>query len=293
MHEKLNKCPLCSNTSFKKHIDSRDYFLTNELFSISSCNHCSFLFTDPRPNSNEISDYYKSSEYISHTSKANNLTNRLYKFARYFTLSKKVKLANRISAGNTILDYGCGTGDFLFACQQKSWKIHGFEPDDDARNIATEKNKTKIYSSLEELNQVNEIDLITLWHVLEHIHDLKNTLDILQSKLAKHAKLLIAVPNYESYDAKYYKEYWAAYDLPRHLYHFSQTSMAQLLKEYGLKISEIIPMKLDAFYVSLLSEKYKNGKSNYIKSFINGYKSNIYAKKNNNNYSSLIYIANK
>lgn len=293
MHETLYKCPLCSNTSLNKHIDSKDYFLTQEHFSISSCNHCSFLFTNPRPTSDEISNYYQSSEYISHTGNANNLINRVYKLARYFTLSKKVKLINRLSSGKTILDFGCGTGDFLYTCKQKSWEIHGFEPDQDARGIASEKNNIKIYSTFEELKEVKQIDLITLWHVLEHVHDLKHTLDILQSKLTVGGKLLIAVPNYQSFDAKYYKEFWAAYDLPRHLYHFSQSSMTQLLKYYGIKISEIIPMKLDSFYVSLLSEKYKNGKSNYLKSFINGYKSNIYARKNNKNYSSLIYIASK
>jgi len=293
MLEKLEECPVCSNNTFTTQLTCKDHFLSKEDFSIIKCSHCSFLFTNPRPKVNAIDAYYKSSEYISHTSKANNLLNTVYKSTRYFTLSRKVKLINKITSNKYILDFGCGTGDFLFRCKQKRWKIKGFEPEKLARDIASKKNNIPIYSSLDQLTKIKQIGLITLWHVLEHIHDLNNTIDILKSKLTEDGSLLIAVPNHESFDADYYKEYWAAYDVPRHLYHFSQSSMNLLLKNHGLKINEIIPMKLDSFYVSLLSEKYKNGKSNYIKSFINGYKSNVYAKKQNNNYSSLIYIVNK
>ena len=132
--------------------------------------------------------------------------------------------------------------------------------------------------------------MISLWHVLEHLPELNETVNFLKSKLVSRGKLLLAVPNLNSWDASEYQEYWAAYDVPRHLYHFSQQSMATLLKNHDLKIVRTIPMKLDAFYVSLLSEKYRNGATNFFKSFINGYKSNSYAKKTSD-YSSLIYIA--
>ena len=293
MLEKIIKCPLCSCTSQQTFIESKDYFLSGESFSIQQCEQCSFKFTNPRPTFDEIGKYYESKEYISHTGKANNLLNFIYKIAQQYTLTKKEKIVNKYCGRKSILDFGCGTGDFLHTCNQKGWKIHGFEPDKNARNIASSKNGIPIFSSIEQISHLPPIDIITLWHVLEHIHDLNQTIKILSSKLTEDGKILIGVPNHECYDAKFYKEFWAAYDLPRHLYHFSQSTMKLLLKKHALKINAIIPMKLDSFYVSLLSEKYKNGKQNYITSFINGYKSNTYAKKNHYNYSSLIYIASK
>jgi predicted SAM-dependent methyltransferase len=103
----------------------------------------------------------------------------------------------------------------------------------------------------------------------------------------------IALPNHKSWDTQYYKKQWAAWDVPRHLYHFSMDTFSNLAKKHGFKIVEILPMKFDAFYVSLLSEKYRTNKMNYIKALFQGMKSNRWAKKNNNNYSSLIYVLRK
>lgn len=293
MFETLEKCPVCSSKSLTIELNVKDYFLSKENFNISKCTQCSFLFTNPRPLEKNIGNYYKSEEYISHSNKGTTLINYVYKLARYITLSGKLKLINSITDDKTILDYGCGTGDFLNSCKKNQWKINGFEPEKSARDIASEVNQIEIFSTLNQLDSIKKINLITLWHVLEHIPNLNSTLNKLTSKLEDAGTILIAVPNYKSYDAHLYKQHWAAYDVPRHLYHFSQETMTLLLNNHGLKINNIIPMKLDSFYVSLLSEKYKKGKTNYLKSFINGYKSNIYAKNNNNNYSSLIYIASK
>jgi len=293
MFEKLEKCPLCQSEKFSNFIICKDHLLTGESFAITKCNDCSFLFTNPRPLAENISRYYQSKEYISHADKATNLTNAVYKIARHFTLKQKVSLINTLSDQKTILDYGCGTGDFLLTCKKKGWIINGLEPDDIARNKAISKTDENIYAKIEQLNDAKKVSVITLWHVLEHIPDLNYTMNMLKRKLDTKGKMLIAVPNIKSLDAQLYKENWAAYDVPRHLYHFSMQTMKLLLKNHGLKIHNILPMKLDSFYVSLLSEKYTNGKSNFVKSFVNGYKSNIYAKKNNNNYSSVIYIAGK
>lgn len=293
MYEEIEKCPVCSGNKFSIKITCTDHMLSNEKFILTECANCSFLFTNPRPTSKDIGTYYKSDEYISHSNKSTNLINTIYKIARHFTMSKKVSLINSITNQKTILDYGCGTGDFLYTSQKNGWKITGFEPDKIAREKAIDLTKTNVLSSIEELKQIQEVSLITLWHVLEHITELNSTFDTLKSKLSVNGKFLIAVPNHESYDAILYKDFWAAYDVPRHLYHFSQDTMKLFLNKHGLKIYNTIPMKLDSYYVSLLSEKYKYGKSNYIKSFINGYKSNVYARKNQNNYSSIIYIAGK
>ncbi len=293
MLEKIDKCPVCFSDILSKYIVCKDHMLTGDSFAITKCDKCSFLFTNPRPGRNDLGKYYKSEEYISHSNKSNNLTNTLYKIARHFTLIQKVKFINKLTEDKTIFDYGCGTGEFLNACNKNGWKIFGLEPDDFARTQATDLTKSNIIDKIERLQSIENVSLITLWHVLEHIPELNTTFEILKSKLSNKGKFLIAVPNYKSYDAKLYNEHWAAFDVPRHLYHFSQETMKKFLGKHGLKIYSIKPMKLDSFYVSLLSEKYKSGKTNILKSFINGYKSNSYAKNNDNNFSSLIYIAGK
>lgn len=293
MFEKLEICPICKNDKLINHLICKDHFLTGESFAIVRCTNCSFLFTNPRPDIHSIAKYYQSEKYISHSGKVNNITNAIYKIARSFTLLRKVKLINSISGQKKVLDYGCATGEFLAACKKKGWNIAGMEPAESARAHAELITDAPIYSDLGEIPKNETFEIITLWHVLEHVHNLNDTFEFLKNKLSKTGKLLIALPNHQSYDAQLYNEYWAAYDVPRHLYHFSTKTMQHFIKKHGLKLYNILPMKLDAFYVSTLSEKYKFSKTNYAKSFINGYKSNIYAKKSGNNFSSLIYIAGK
>lgn len=293
MLEKIENCPVCKNDKLTLHITCKDYMISGEIFEITKCSSCSFLFTNPRPSPEKLDSYYESDDYVSHSNKSNNLTNIIYKIARQFTLSSKLRIINEITNNKTILDYGCGTGYFLNTCKKNCWNINGFEPNVAAREQATINTDNNILSQLNEIEKLNNVSLITLWHVLEHIPDLDKIFSILKTILSSNGKFLIAVPNNESYDALHYKEHWAAYDVPRHLYHFSQNTMKHFLQKHGLKIYKTIPMKLDSYYVSLLSEKYKNNKNNYIKSIINGYKSNVYASHNKNNYSSLIYIAGK
>lgn len=293
MLETIYTCPVCNCEHFTHYMTCKDHLVSHENFKISKCSNCHFLFTNPRPHPANLGSYYKSDEYISHTDKSNNLTNTLYKLARTFTLNQKLNMINSLVAERTILDFGCGTGDFLSTCKRGSWKVHGFEPNSTARSIAEQKLEESIHHDLEEIRHLRDISIITLWHVLEHISDLNETLDVLVSTICKKGQILIAVPNHESLDAKIYQQFWAAYDVPRHLYHFSQSTIEKLLKNHGLKINRILPMKLDSFYVSLLSEKYEKGRTNMLLSFINGCKSNIYANKNSKNYSSLIYVASK
>ena len=279
MIENIKICPICKGAKFRTRIECKDHMLTSENFTLTECDNCSFLFTNPRPDIHTIGNYYNSNEYVSHSNKANSFINTTYKIARRFTLHNKLKIINAISPAKSILDYGCGTGEFISLCQKKGWKTIGFEPDKSARDQAKILSNTNILSTLKQLNDIPQISLITLWHVLEHISDLNRTFDLLKSKLNENGKFLIAVPNYKSYDSTLYKEFWAAYDVPRHLYHFSMQTMKLFLQNHGLKIYKTIPMKLDSFYVTMLSEKYKNGNANYIKSFINACISNVYARK--------------
>ncbi|GJM59453.1 class I SAM-dependent methyltransferase [Persicobacter diffluens] len=287
MVKNIERCPVCQGSHFSDFLACKDFTSSQEQFQIVQCDDCQFKFTNPIPKA--LGAYYQADSYISHTNKAQNLTQLLYKIARFFTLRGKEKLVRQYaSTSKSILDFGCGTGHFLEFCQKKGWEIEGLEPSKDARNQHAPVLKGKIASSVKELGP-EQVEIITLWHVLEHLEDLNETLQTLKQKLRSTGKLIIAVPNPESYDAQHYGPNWAAYDVPRHLYHFSQKSMQLLAEHHGFKINRKIPMKLDSFYVSLLSEQYKNGHQNYFSAFYTGLKSNLAARKNNN-FSSLIYI---
>lgn len=289
MYEKVEICPICDNDKFTNYIICKDHLVSYESFAITQCTSCQFLLTNPRPSQDEISKYYKSDQYVSHTSTKKGIINKIYHIVRKKALNNKLKLINSLQPKKgKLLDIGCGTGHFLSTCKANNWTITGIEVDPEANHLASTNTNETIYPSLESLPE-QKFDVITLWHVLEHVHDLTGYITRIKSLLSKTGSLIIAVPNHDAYDRKHYKENWAAYDLPRHLYHFDKNSMAKLVKKHGLKLSQTLPMKYDSFYVSLLSEKYITGKSKLFKAYKLGKKSNNEAKQTNN-YSSLIYV---
>lgn len=271
-----------------KKLDLKDYFLTGETFEIYEDSETGVQYTVPQPIEN-LGKYYESENYISHTDGKKSLFERFYQIAKTINLNEKLKLINRIATGKTILDYGCGVGDYLDFMQKNGYTVLGMEPNDSARKIAQSKigKENVVSTAIENIDQ--KFDVITLWHVLEHIPNLKEMILHLKNHLTENGTLVIAVPNHESFDATYYKEHWAAYDVPRHLWHFSADSMHQLFSQFGMKIESVEPMKLDAFYVSLLSEKYKGNKLGFLNAIRVGLESNWKAKKSGQ-YSSLIYI---
>ncbi|NCC70615.1 class I SAM-dependent methyltransferase [bacterium] len=289
--EKINNCPICDNNSFIDFMRIKDYFLSQEEFTVQECKKCGFRFVNPRPAPENLQKYYMSENYISHSDTKKGIINKAYHFFRNYNLSRKYKyISQNIQKGN-ILDIGCATAAFLKYCKNKNWNVSGIEPNENARDFAKKNNGIEVKSETELKNfENNFFDVITLWHVLEHVDDLNFYFSEIKRIIKKNGTVFIAVPNHLSFDAFKYKNYWAAWDVPRHLYHFTQESMNNLSKKYDFCVSDIIPMKLDAFYVSLLSEKYLKGKSNYFSAFITGLKSNIKARKNMNNYSSLIYV---
>ena len=271
-----------------KKLDLKDYFLTGEKFEIYEDSETEVLYTLPQPIEN-LGKYYESKNYISHTDGKKSIFERFYQMAKSINLNNKLELINKVSNGKNILDYGCGVGDFLEHLQKNGYDVLGMEPNDSARKIAQSKiGKEKVTSTELEHND-QKFDIITLWHVLEHIPNLNEIIQQLKNHLSENGRLIIAVPNHKSYDAEYYGKYWAAYDVPRHLWHFSASSMNKLFNNFGMKIESIHPMKLDSFYVSLLSEKYKGNKLGFINALRIGLKSNTQAKKTGQ-YSSLIYI---
>ncbi|WP_299059291.1 class I SAM-dependent methyltransferase [uncultured Polaribacter sp.] len=270
-------------------LSCKDYTVSNEDYKVMINKEYDMLVTNPIPKN--LADYYKSENYISHTDSKKSLIDKIYQSVKSITLKRKLKLIDSFETiSKNILDVGAGTGDFLKVCQNNSWKVFGIEPSLDARNIAKEKGVIL----QEELNNFKNIkfDVITLWHVLEHVENLQEYISTLKSLLSEKGKLIIAVPNYKSYDANYYKQFWAAFDVPRHLWHFSQTSISKLFSEEKMIVEKTIPMKFDAYYVALLSEKYKTRKMNPIKAFYRGFVSNLKARSSSE-YSSLIYVLKK
>jgi 2-polyprenyl-3-methyl-5-hydroxy-6-metoxy-1,4-benzoquinol methylase len=287
----LSNCPVCNETKFDPFLICKDYTVSKQDFNIVACANCNFKFTNPRPEDEKLGDYYKSEEYISHSNTSKGIVSKMYHLVRNYTLKKKIDLVSKHVSRGTILDYGCGTGMFLNVCKQSGWEAFGMEPDNGARKIAAEMS-LKTYEDKKALKsgiENKKLDAITLWHVLEHVTDLNETLSFFKENLKPDGVLIIAVPNYTSYDAKYYKEFWAAYDVPRHLYHFEINSITKLLSPYGFKLIETKPMKFDSFYVSMLSEKYKTGAVKYLNAFLTGLKSNMKAKEAKD-FSSVIYV---
>ncbi|NDK54860.1 class I SAM-dependent methyltransferase [Pontibacter fetidus] len=292
-YERLEHCPICGKEEFKNFLVVTDNSVSKESFVIVECENCTFKFTNPRPDVESIGSYYESEDYISHSNTKTGIINRAYHVVRSITTKQKVELINRYAPGKgSILDYGCGTGVFLTACRKDGWNVQGIEPNDKAREMAAASVGITIATNIAELAN-SKFNVITLWHVLEHIHTLNETISQLISHLTEDGVLIIAVPNADSHDAKEYKENWAAYDVPRHLYHFTQPTMKRFLKKHKMQLEEVLPMKFDAYYVSMLSEKHKEGKTKMISSVVNGFKSNSYAEKNGNDYSSLIFVAKR
>ena len=273
------------------YISVKDHSVSSEEFHLLVNNEFGYLETSPQPSLEKLPEYYKSEDYISHTDTKRNLLEKVYHVVRNISLNRKLKLINSFtSEDKNLLDVGCGTGDFLQIAQQNDWIVFGVEPNNEARQIANSKTNNSV-SDIEQLLEFpkQSFDVITLWHVLEHLPNLEEQVSILKSLLRENGRLIIAVPNYKSYDAEYYKNFWAAFDVPRHLWHFNQESISKLFSKENMEVVERHPMKFDSYYVSLLSEKYKSGWMNIFNAFRIGFTSNLKAKRSGE-YSSLIYI---
>jgi len=300
MLETLNSCPFCEKTELLLYLEAKDYTVSGEIFKLSQCKSCGLIFTNPRPDKNSIGGYYESEDYISHTNSKKGLLNSTYQLARKYSIQRKYSLLIKhaaAKAGSSLLDIGCGTGEFLGYCKEKGLKCIGIEPSAVARTLAKENHGLSVFDNSElAAIESNTFDAITMWHVLEHVHDLNATIQTVKRLLKSNGYYFVAVPNPDSYDASVYGPQWAAYDVPRHLFHFKPDTMKKVVEGAGLQFVTTLPMKMDAFYVSLLSEKYTSGKQlsllSAIKSFGIGQMSNLKASSAEN-YSSVIYIFKK
>jgi len=277
------------------YLSVKDHSVSGEVFNLVHNAELDMLETHPQPTEEQLPDYYQSDDYISHTDGKRTLFEKLYQFIKSVALKRKLKLINsfNISEEKKLLDVGCGTGDFLKIAKNNQWIVSGIEPNEKARAIANKKTEGKVFNIDHLIKyEAQSFDVITLWHVLEHLPKLENHLTLFRSLLKPNGRLVIAVPNYKSYDAQHYKTFWAAFDVPRHLWHFSKAAITTLANRNTMEVENIHPMGFDAYYVSLLSEKYKSGWMNPFKAFWVGWLSNVKARRSKE-YSSLIYVLKK
>ena len=269
----------------------KDHTVSGESFQLIKDEEYDLLKTFPQPSEDELPAYYKSEKYISHTDSKSSVFDKAYQQVKKYMLNKKISwIEEEQQQKGKILDIGAGTGDFLKRAKSRGWDSYGAEPNSQARALARQKGLelTESSTAFKEEN----FDVITLWHVLEHVPNLTEQIEEVKRLLRRDGLLVIAAPNFKSYDAEYYKEYWAAYDVPRHLYHFSRNSIEKIFFQNGFHLVSTKPLLFDSFYVSLLSENYKTGQTNFIRGFFTGLLSNLKAKKSGE-FSSLTYFLRK
>ena len=292
MYEKIESCPICDTSQSENYLIITDHSFSQESFALVKCQKCSFIYTNPRPIEEESWKYYDSASYISHSNNTTSFKDLIYKAVRKYTLTQKTKLILKYKKQPIVLDYGCGSGHFLKHLIKQNIEAYGIEPAKEKSIDVHSSFNTKVYTSIKEFPKQVKPDIITAWHVIEHVHNLKETLNTLQKRLSENGYLIIALPNNQSLDATYYKEFWAGYDVPRHLYHFDKQSVKTLAKQLRMKVIKIYPMTFDAYYVSMLSEQYQRNKNSFFRGLKMGYQSNKSAKKTGE-YSSLIYVLKK
>lgn len=290
------KCPLSGSVHIKEALQARDHTVSGKVFGIWETPEYDYRFTNPVPEKFDMQKYYESDNYVSHTATKKGLINRLYHLAQRYTMTYKRGVVNKTTglATGSLLDYGCGIGTFASVMQQAGWQVKGYEPGDKAAAYAIDKNKIEIIgpSALENPSGAG-YDAITLWHVLEHIPDPHTCLEQLAVMLKNKGVMLVALPNFRSLDARYYGSYWAGYDVPRHLHHFSFESFRYLAGKSGLEVEQILPMHLDGFYVSMLSEKYLGRKGSQIRGIVTGFRSWLNGRLRPRQGSSLLYVCRK
>ena len=289
-------CPVCGSRHLHKLSDCADHYATNEIFEIHTCDDCHFCFTQHFPDEKEIGRYYDTTDYISHSDTKKGIINTIYHAVRNFMLQRKAELVEKKSGitHGKILDIGSGTGYFLHVMAQKGWNVEGIEKNSGAASFAKNHFGLKIDAPTQPFTlPENKYDVITLWHVLEHLQALNETGLQMNRALKEDGTLIIAIPNCESYDACYYKEFWAAWDVPRHLWHFSPHTFAIWADKQGFEIESATGMPFDGFYVSMLSEKYKGKKPAFFKGFLRGTLAWLSAKDKYDRSSSVIYVLKK
>ncbi|HAI77102.1 MAG TPA: methyltransferase [Microscillaceae bacterium] len=289
--ETLEECPVCRHQVFLPWRQCQDHLVSQATFQLVACQSCGFIFTNPRPTESHIAAYYQSEQYQSHSQQKGGFFQKTYQWVRQKMQRRKLALVQTLAPQTgRLLDVGCGLGTFLRTCQQAGWAVEGIEPNPQAATIAHKETGAIIYSSIFDPAIAPSYEVISLWHVLEHVHRLEETMLTIKRLLHPKGVLLIAMPNVASqYEIELFQSYWAPFDVPRHLYHFSPVTFSKFLLNFQFKIESVEPLLWDSYYACLMSEKYSTSKFHWFKAAWRGYHSNQWAKRHQNNHSSLIY----
>ncbi len=284
------KCPICSSEKMSLVFPVKDYMITKEEFNVVSCDQCGFKFTNPIPVESEIGKYYESDVYVSHSNTKKGLKNFIYHLVRNFTLQRKIDLVSRYANGKKLLDIGSGAGYFLNKAKETGFQTLGLEPSEEVREGSMKEFGLDV-KDISELHHLKNksIDAITMWHVLEHVYELNRDAKQMLDVLKDDGVLIVAVPNPDSWDAKFYGDHWGGWDVPRHLYHFREIDIRNLFSKFDAEVVEVKPMQFDPVYVSMLSEQYK-GRS-VLHAIWFGMLS--YFNKNTHGCTSQIYVIKK
>jgi SAM-dependent methyltransferase len=294
----LGNCPLCEGSKLDFQHNSLDYLVSKNAFSVYKCMDCGLLYTNPRPKPESIQAYYQSSDYLSHSNKSDNLFSRCYRVIRRIMLSYKVGVLRKHLNSNglpvRILDYGCGTGEFLLKAKELKYDVVGFEPSEIASKQVKEKGLRVMVNDMDlDKQEDNSLDAITLWHVMEHIHDIKSRIKVFSRILRNNGLLVIAIPENKSFDAAYYKTDWAGWDLPRHLFHFDEITLKRLVGSDEFTLLKRHPLIFDSYYISLLSERFRKSRLGILRAIAIGFISNLLGLIGKYPYSSQIYVFRK
>ena len=291
-----DKCPLCNSKEIGKRFACVDRFATGEQFDIVECAGCGLVFTRNFPDEKEIGRYYESPSYISHSNTSKGVVNRVYHIVRRIMLRRKARRVEMLTnlKNGKLLDYGAGTGHFARLMQSRGWKVTAIEKSNKARELALREFGFEMLSveALAEIKE-KELDVVTMWHVMEHIQEPGRMWDELHRTLADNGVAIVAVPNCSSYDAQKYKQHWAAYDVPRHLWHFTPKTIALWAGKHGFTLEKQYTMPFDGFYISMLSEQYKGSCLHTVKGFWNGLKGWFAQCRRDSASSSIIYVFSK
>jgi len=249
-----------------KQIETKDYLISNERFVIKEVKN-GLLKTTPNISDSEIYKYYSSGDYLSHNRSVSFLS-LIYTFASKYMLKRKADLISKyINTGDCFLDFGCGIGELVLKMKSRGFVSCGVENNLNAYNACLKKN-ISVFKDLISLK--SKFNLISCWHSLEHLSDFTTTLSMFNKLINKNGYLIVAVPNHESFDSKYYGKFWAGYDVPRHRFHFNKDALIRIVEDSNFEMIDSSPMFLDAFYISILSEKYKKNFFSFFKGVLIG-----------------------